>query len=89
MTHKEFTKYCIDNKVKEIIPDELDGFKIFFENGEFIEISSGYDGIYYQHQSEIYTGDSKQFLKDLEEITPNYIKKLQEEYQEPITIIKQ
>lgn len=80
MTHQQFIEYCMENKTRGIEPFDFTGFKLIFENGEYISIGSGYDGLTYTHVSEDIKTDGKQLFKDMNFLIPPYLPALMEKY---------
>lgn len=79
MTEKKFNEFILVNKVLRIEPHDIDGFDIYFENGEYISVGSGYDGMLYTHCSELKL-DTKQLIKDLSDAQPNFIENMIKKY---------
>lgn len=71
MTHQEFCEFIKEKSPTEIIPNEFNGFRIAFDNGEIISISSDYDGVAYSYYSDTATLNSELF-KQLIELSPSY-----------------
>lgn len=80
MTQQQFTEYCIQNKPSCIVPEQFDGFKIIFENGEYIQVGSDYDGLTHTHQSEEVKTDSRKLFQDLQLQTPSFLPDLLNKY---------
>lgn len=83
MTQENFNKFISEHKVVKIEPNEFSGHVLYFENGDWINVGAGYDGITYEYH---YPGevlpDTIQLMKDLSAVLPDHISNLKMKYGE-------
>lgn len=82
MEQSEFNQFITEHKVERIEPSEFRGHILYFDNGDWIEVSSDWDGVIYRYHypSEVLP-DSKQLFNDLLKISPKYIETIKNKYQ--------
>lgn len=51
MTKGEFHSFCKENNQTRITTGEFDDIKVNFENGEWVLVYAGIDGLAYQHSA--------------------------------------
>ena len=82
MQQSKFNQFITEHKVERIEPAEFSGHILYFDNGDWIEVGSVYDGVVYRYH---YPGevlpDNKQLFNDLLRISPDYIENMKNKYQ--------
>jgi len=82
MTQLQFDEFNKLHKPTSIEESSEFGMVINFDNGEYVRLSVGYDGIMYRHQSEDMPTDSTKLMKDLQDRSPNFIENMMKKYGE-------